>query len=72
MNNFFKGLTTSLIDGEKKLLFPETEATKEDLCSPAGSIGWWIRCYLDGLIIGLAFVGLVTKVNEAFNKMQDE
>ena len=69
---FIKGFTTSLIDGEKTLMLPEeATATKDDLTSPAGALGWWLRCYLDGVVVGLALLGLIAKVRGYFNNEEE-
>lgn len=69
---FLKGLGTSWLDGEKKLLLPEeADITKEELITPAGTIGWYLRCYIDGAILGLAILGAIAKVSGFFNK-EDE
>lgn len=70
---FLKGLGTSFIDGEKKLLLPkEADITKEELITPAGTIGWYLRCYIDGAIYGLAILGLIAKVSGYFKKDEEE
>ena len=67
--NLLKGFTTSLWDGEKTLLLSEDWiATKEDFMDPSTQIGWYVRCYLEGAIFGLAILGFIAKVKGYFKK----
>lgn len=73
MNNFkkfMKGFGTSFTDGEKILLGgDQTIANQEELSAePMTTAGWYVRCYVDGAIFGLAILGLIAKINGYFKE----